>query len=104
MAQSAHDPIVIPEFVDLAEQLVEVGRRFDSRNWVLGTSGNFSVVLGRDPLRLLMTRSGVAKGALAADGFLEVDADGAAFQPGGAKPSAEARLHVEIARARAAGA
>jgi methylthioribulose-1-phosphate dehydratase len=95
---------VIPELADLAEQLVEVGRRFDSRNWVLGTSGNFSVVLGRDPLRVLMTRSGVAKGSLTADGFVEVDADGASLQPGAGRPSAEVRLHIEIARARGAGA
>ena len=89
---------------DLAEQLAEVGRRFDSRNWVLGTSGNFSVVLGRDPLRLLMTRSGVAKGSLTAEGMLEVDGDGKSLQPGASRPSAEARLHVEIVRARGAGA
>ena len=89
---------------DVAEQLAEIGRRFDARDWVLGTSGNFSVVVGRDPLRLLMTCSGVAKGSLKTDGMLEIDADGLALQPGSGKPSAEALLHVEIARARAAGA
>jgi methylthioribulose-1-phosphate dehydratase len=90
--------------LDLAEQLAEVGRRFDARDWVLGTSGNFSVVLGRDPLRLVMTRSGVAKGMLTADGVMEVDADGTALQPDAGRPSAEALLHVEIVRARRAGA
>jgi methylthioribulose-1-phosphate dehydratase len=95
---------VILGFADLAGQLVEVGRRFDSRNWVLGTSGNFSVVLQRDPLRLLMTRSGVAKGSLTADDLVEVDADGSSLQPDTGRPSAEARLHIEIARARGAGA
>jgi methylthioribulose-1-phosphate dehydratase len=69
-------------FEQAAGLLGEVGERFDARNWVLGTSGNFSVVLGRDPLRLAMTRSGMA----------------------GARPSAEALLHVEIVRARRAGA
>lgn len=88
----------------LAHALIEVGRRFDARNWVLGTSGNFSVVLGRDPLRLVMTRSGIAKGELTADGLVEVDADGMALQPGAARPSAEALLHVEITCARRAGA
>ena len=86
-----------------AGQLAGVGRRFDARNWVLGTSGNFSVVLERDPLRLAMTRSGAAKGELAADGFVEVDATGGAVRPG-ARPSAEALLHVAIARARGADA
>jgi methylthioribulose-1-phosphate dehydratase len=54
-------------FEQAAGLLGEVGERFDARNWVLGTSGNFSVVLGRDPLRLAMTRSGMAKGRLDPD-------------------------------------
>ena len=53
--------------------MAEVGGRFDARNWVLGTSGNFSVVLGRDPLRLAMTRSGVAKGSLDLDAIVEIE-------------------------------
>jgi methylthioribulose-1-phosphate dehydratase len=89
---------------DVAQQLVEVGRRFDARNWVLGTSGNFSVVINRDPLRLSMTRSGIGKGALTADGFVEVGAGGLAVLPGSGRPSAEALLHIEIASARTAGA
>jgi len=96
--------IVKPGFADVVEQLADVGRRFDARNWVLGTSGNFSVVVGRDPLRLMMTRSGASKGALTAESLLEVDADGAPLQPGAGRPSAEALLHVAIACARSAGA
>ena len=87
-----------------AGQLADVGRRFDARNWVLGTSGNLSVVLGRDPLRLAMTRSGIVKGNLDADGIVEVDGSGAVLRPAGARPSAEALLHLEIARDRGAGA
>jgi methylthioribulose-1-phosphate dehydratase len=89
---------------DIAGQLVETGRRFDARDWVLGTSGNFSAVTGREPLRLLMTSSGVAKGSLTVDELVEVDESGAAVQPGSPKPSAEALLHVAIARGRAANA
>jgi len=85
---------------DVAAQLADVGRRFDARNWVLGTSGNFSVVLGRDPLRLAMTRSGIAKGSLTADAIVEIDEDGRPIQPAAGRPSAEAPLHVEIARTR----
>jgi methylthioribulose-1-phosphate dehydratase len=90
--------------VDLAEQLAATGRRFDQRNWVLGTSGNFSVVIARDPLRLAMTQSGAAKGALTAAHIVEVDDTGAPARTSAAKPSAEALLHLEIARARGAGA
>ena len=87
-----------------AELLAPVGHRFDARGWVLGTSGNFSVVLSRDPLRLGMTRSGAAKGALTADDIVEVDETASAVHPGGCRPSAEAPLHVEIALARGTGA
>jgi methylthioribulose-1-phosphate dehydratase len=103
-AIGAQSVIVAPDSADIAEQLAEIGRRFDARDWVLGTSGNFSVVLGRDPLRLLMTRSGIAKGTLTADGTVEVDAEGSALRPGAGRPSSEALLHIEIAAARAAGA
>jgi methylthioribulose-1-phosphate dehydratase len=89
---------------DPAQQLADVGRRFDARNWVLGTSGNFSVVLGRDPLRLAMTRSGAAKGSLTGDDIVEIGADGILLQSSAGRPSAEARLHVEIASVRLAGA
>ena len=89
-------------FAETAEQLAEVGRRFDARNWVLGTSGNFSVVVGRNPLRLAMTRSGVSKGSLNADAIVEIDAQASVLRPSGARPSAEALLHIEIARVRGA--
>jgi methylthioribulose-1-phosphate dehydratase len=87
-----------------AELLAPVGQRFDTRGWVLGTSGNFSVVLAREPLRLGMTRSGAAKGALTVADFVEVDESASAVHPGRGRPSAEAQLHVEIALARGAGA
>ena len=87
----------------IGQRLAEIGRRFDSRNWVLGTSGNFSVVVKREPMRLAITPSGVSKGALTADQILEIDEEGAVIQ-GLGKPSAEARLHVEIVRARGADA
>ena len=92
-------------FAAAAEQLVRAGRRFDQRGWVMGTSGNFSVVIGRDPLRLAITSSGTFKGELRADQILEMDERGA---PVGrrwrARASAEALLHLEIVRVRGAGA
>ena len=74
------------------------------RGWVLGTSGNLSLVINRDPFRLAITRSGASKGDLDADGIVEVDGDGTPVRPGSGRPSAEAALHIRIARARAAGA
>jgi methylthioribulose-1-phosphate dehydratase len=63
--------------MDLTSELIRAGRRFDARGWVLGTSGNFSTVVARDPLRLAITRSGTHKGELTATDFLELDGDGA---------------------------
>lgn len=90
--------------LEASHRLVEIGRRFDARGWVLGTSGNFSVVLDRDPLRLAITSSGMPKGELTADRILEMDGDARVAGSGVGTPSAEARLHVEIVRARGAGA
>jgi len=47
-----------------AAALVEVATGFHRRGWMLGTSGNLSVVLEREPLRLAITASGLDKGAL----------------------------------------
>jgi methylthioribulose-1-phosphate dehydratase len=87
-----------------AEQLVQAGRRFDQRGWVMGTSGNFSVVVDRDPLRLAITPSATFKGELNADQILEMDERGTPAGDGTARVSAEALLHVEVVRARGAGA
>ena len=87
-----------------SRRLAEIGRRFDARGWVLGTSGNFSVVVSRDPLRLAITPSGISKGDLTADSMVEIDQAGRLTTPGPERPSAEALLHVEIVRARNAGA
>ena len=89
---------------EILEQLADAGRRFDRHGWVLGTSGNFSVVLSREPLRLAITASGAFKGRLTMDEILEIDGSGASTNPAAGRPSAEARLHLEIVRSRAAGA
>jgi len=86
-----------------ARQLAAIGKRFYSRGWALGTGGNFSAVLGRDPLRLAITASSVAKGALTPRDILQCDERGHVVGRRG-KPSAETLLHVEVARRRGAGA
>jgi methylthioribulose-1-phosphate dehydratase len=88
----------------VAEELVLAGRRFDRRGWVMGTSGNFSAVLDRDPLRLAITPSATFKGELQAAQILEIDGRGTPLGPASVPASAEALLHVEIVRTRGAGA
>jgi methylthioribulose-1-phosphate dehydratase len=88
---------------DVIDQLIQAGRRFDARGWVLGTSGNLSTVISRDPLRIAITRSGTHKGELTVDDILTIDGD-ARVMAGRGVPSAETLLHVEIIKARSAGA
>ncbi|HEX4004393.1 MAG TPA: methylthioribulose 1-phosphate dehydratase [Candidatus Acidoferrales bacterium] len=90
-------------FRELARSLSEAGRNFYARGWVLGTSGNFSAVLSADPIRLAITSTGLDKSALDPSQFLEIDEHAKVIR-GGARPSAEAHLHVAIVRERRAGA
>jgi methylthioribulose-1-phosphate dehydratase len=90
-------------FAELAAQLAEIGRHCYARGWALGTSGNFSAVVNRDPLRLAITTSGVDKGTLSAGQIVEIDGHGKVVA-GSGRPSAEASLHLAIARMRGAGA
>ena len=107
---------------DVPSQLAAVGRRMYARGWALGTSGNFSAVVSRTPLRLAITASSVQKRELGARHVLQCDEHGAvigskAGRPGFVRrassgrrnlarrrPSAETLLHIEIARRRHAGA
>jgi methylthioribulose-1-phosphate dehydratase len=90
-------------FADLASQLAEIARQCHARGWALGTSGNFSAVVSRDPLRLAITTSGVDKGTLTAGEIAEIDEQGKVVA-GSGRPSAESSIHVAIARARGAAA
>jgi methylthioribulose-1-phosphate dehydratase len=94
--------VMIAPFEDLAARIAELGRYAHGRGWVLGTSGNFSAVVSRDPLRLAITASGADKGRLGSAQLLEIDGDGRAS--GGGRPSAETSLHLAVVRARGAGA
>jgi methylthioribulose-1-phosphate dehydratase len=87
----------------LAAEVAELARSCARRGSVPATSGNFSAVLSREPLRLLITPSGMDKGALSAEALLEVDAAGT-VRRGRGRPSAEAPLHLGIVRERGAGA
>jgi methylthioribulose-1-phosphate dehydratase len=92
------------EVQDAGAALAREAARFAAMGWMRGTSGNLSVVLARDPLRLAVTASGKDKGELTAADVVVADADGHAAEPGGAKPSAEAALHTRIVELTGAGA
>ncbi len=90
-------------FAEVAVQLAEIGRQCYARGWAPGTSGNFSATVSREPLRLAITASGVDKGTLTPGDIVEIEGDGTVIA-GSGRPSAEASLHLAIARARGAGA
>lgn len=78
--------------------LCETGLLFYQRGWSVGTSSNYSVVLRRDPLELLVTASGKDKGRLTPGDFVRVDAAGRPVPAGQPKSSAETLLHVVAAQ------
>jgi methylthioribulose-1-phosphate dehydratase len=94
---------VVGAFQATAEEICALARACAGRGSVPATSGNFSGVVSRKPLRLAITPSGVDKSTLVPEAFLEIDAAGAVVR-GTGRPSAEAAIHLTIVRARNAGA
>lgn len=70
----------------------------------MGTSGNLSAVVQREPLRLAMTPSGIDKGELTADQVLSIDENARIAGDRAGKPSDESLLHIRIVNERGAGA
>src|ERR1700746_2561264 len=79
----------------VAGELTSIGRWVYQQKWVLGTSGNFSAVLSREPFRMLITASGVHKGTMTPENFLQVDGEGSPIH-GNQRPSAETLIHLAI--------
>lgn len=90
--------------MELAGGLASVAKGFHARGWLLGTSGNLSAVVQREPLRLAMSPSGVDKGELTADQVLAIDEDAKIVSEHVGKPSDESLLHIRIVKERGAGA
>ena len=87
----------------LADELTAAMAAIHARGWCDGTGGNFSCVLQRDPLHLLMAPSGVDKGQVQPADLIVVDAAGQVLE-GRGKASAETALHLEIVGRCGAGA
>ena len=91
------------KFSKLAAELADISKWFYARGWVLGTSGNFSAVTSREPLRLAITSTGLDKGKLTPAQFLEID-ESTKVLKGESRPSAEALLHIAVVQVTNAGA
>ena len=91
-------------FSQSASSLASIARSFYLRGWLVGTSGNLSAVVDREPLRLAMSPSGVDKGELRAEQILMIDEDARVVSEHAAKPSDECPLHLRIVKEVGAGA
>src|SRR5215207_5764134 len=91
-------------FTELASNLAAIAKSFHARGWLLGTSGNLSAVVEREPLRLAMSPSGIDKGELTAQQLLSIDEKARIVSQHGGKPSDESLLHIRIVKERGAGA
>ena len=90
--------------MEMASSLAEVARGFHERGWLLGTSGNLSAVVQREPLHLAMSPSGVDKGELKPEQLLSIDENARVVSGHSGKPSDETLLHLRIIKERGAGA
>ena len=95
---------MLDDFDELAAGLATIAKSFYGRGWLLGTSGNLSAVVQREPLRLAMSPSGIDKGELTADHLLSIDENARIVSQHGGKPSDESLLHLRIVKERGAGA
>lgn len=105
-ASDAREPLasVLQGLETQLDALREVGAMFYQRGWSVGTSSNYSVVLQREPLELLVTASGMDKGRLRRGDFVRVDRDGSPVASNQPKSSAETMLHVVAAEQPGVGA
>ena len=87
----------------LREELCEAMTAIHQRGWCDGTGGNFSCVLKREPLLLLMAPSGVDKGRVQPQELIVVDRDSQVSR-GSGRASAETLLHLAIVNETGAGA
>jgi methylthioribulose-1-phosphate dehydratase len=91
-------------FVQIASSLASIARGFHSRGWLVGTSGNLSAVVDRQPLRLAVSPSGVDKGELIPAQVLLIDEHARVVNDLPARPSDESPLHIRIVKECGAGA
>lgn len=93
------DPLLQEEALALCRVMAAIHQR----GWCDGTGGNFSTVVSRSPLQLLMAPSGVDKGTVTPNDLILVDGQGQVVR-GSGKASAETLLHLAILSHTGAGA
>jgi methylthioribulose-1-phosphate dehydratase len=101
---SSPEHSALAKLTEEIDALRDTGAMFWQRGWSVGTSSNYSLVLNREPLELLVTASGKDKGRLTRGDFVRVGANGKPTVEGQPKSSAETLLHVVAAQQPEVGA
>jgi L-fuculose-phosphate aldolase len=84
---------------ELKRQIVEIGKRIWTRNFVAANDGNITVKL--NDRELLTTPTGVSKGFMTTDMIIKVDSTGKVISgSAGYKPSSELKMHLEVYKER----
>ncbi len=104
MSDDGPFPEHLAPYAESVDGLRRTGHIFWERGWSRGTSSNYSVVVNRDPLQLLITASGKDKGRLTREDFVLVDQAGQPVRPDQPKSSAETLLHCVAAEDASVGA
>ena len=84
---------------DARNDLMLVITRITTRGWCPATAGNFSVLLNSEPMRMLISPSGVDKNLLSAKDLLEVN-EKVEVISGKGKPTAEGLIHAAVYKSR----
>jgi L-fuculose-phosphate aldolase len=78
--------------LQIKQMMIDVGKRMDDKNLLVGTGGNFSVRLSDE--EMLITASGLCKSMLKPDQITKVDMQGNIIC--GMKPARDIRMHLAI--------
>ncbi|MBI2092626.1 MAG: class II aldolase/adducin family protein [Deltaproteobacteria bacterium] len=79
--------------MDPRKEICNIGRKLEAKGLVAATDGNISFRIAPD--RILITPSGVSKGALEEDSFLTINTKGAVVA-GSGRPSSEISMHLAV--------
>lgn len=99
-ARSGKDNIIL-DTAKMRRELMSMITRIANRGWCPATSGNFSMLISAEPIRMLMSPSGIDKSLITSGDLLEID-EHAKVLVGTGQPSAESLLHAAVYQERRA--
>lgn len=90
--------IYMHTFDEAAQAVISLAQFCSHKGWLPATSGNLSVLVERDPMKIAITRSGADKQRLQADDILCIDEHMQVQTETAYRPSAETSVHIELYR------